>query len=77
MVDPNFPLSKWDRLIPQANLILNLLRSVRSNPKLSAYSYVYSTFNFIATPLAPPGAKVVAHVHPDKNGSWELNSKVG
>ena len=77
MVDPNFPLSKWDRLIPQDNLTLNLLRSVRSNPKLSAYSYVYGTFNFMATLLALPRTKVVAHIHPDNRGLWELNGKVG
>ena len=31
----------------------------------------------MATPLAPLGTKVVAHVHPDKRGSWELNREVG
>ena len=40
--DPNFPLSEWDRLIPQANITLNLLRSARSNPALSAYAYIYT-----------------------------------
>jgi len=77
MVDPNFLLSEWDRLIPQTNITLNLLRNARCNPKLSAYSYIFGTFNFMATPLAPPGTKVVAHTHPDKRGSWELNGKVG
>ena len=32
-VDPNFPLSEWDRLVQQANITLNLLRSARTNPK--------------------------------------------
>ena len=40
-VNPNFPLSEWDRLIEQCNITLNLLRSARSNPKLSAYIYIY------------------------------------
>ena len=34
-IDPNFPLSERDRLIKQANIKLNLLRSAKSNPKLS------------------------------------------
>ena len=34
--DPNFPLSNWCRLLPQAELTLNLLRPSRLNPKLSA-----------------------------------------
>ena len=33
-LDPNFPLSKWDRLIEQCELTLNLLRASRLNPKL-------------------------------------------
>jgi len=36
--DPSFPLILWDTLIPQANITLNLLRSSRINPKLSAYA---------------------------------------
>lgn len=47
------------------------------NPKLSAYSYIHGEFNFRATPLAPPGTKVVAHVSTDKRGTWELNGEQG
>ena len=76
-VDPKFPLSEWDRLVPQANITLNLLRNARVNPKLSAYSYIYGQFNFMATPMAPPGTKVVAHISPQKRSTWELNGEVG
>ena len=31
----------------------------------------------MATLLAPPGAKVAAHAHPEKRGSWELNGEAG
>ena len=77
LVDPNFPLSEWDRLIPQANITLNLLRTARTNPKLSAYAYLYGNFDFTATPLAPPGTKLVAHIDPTNRGTWELNGEVG
>ena len=41
-VDPNFPLSEWDRLLEQANITLNLLRAARTNPKLSCiYLYLW------------------------------------
>ena len=60
----------------QTNIILNLLRSACCNPKLLACSYVFGQFNFRATPIAPPGAKVVAHVYLSKRASWELNSEV-
>ena len=63
-VNPDFPLSEWDRLLPQANITLNLLRASRSNPKISAYTHIFGEFNFSATPLAPPGTKIVTHVKP-------------
>ena len=49
-VNPNFPLSKWDRLIKQTNITLNLIRSAHFNPKLSVYVYMFGEFNFVATP---------------------------
>ena len=52
--DPNFPLSNWCRLLPQAELTLNLLQPSRLNPKLSAYAQLEGTFDFNCTPLAPP-----------------------
>ena len=75
--DPKFPLTEWDRLIPQANITLNLLRTSRTNPALSAYASIYGNFNFAATPLAPPGTKVIVHVDPSVRGSWELNGEQG
>ena len=76
-LNPNFPLSEWDRLLHQANITLNLLRSSRSNPKISAYTYIFGEFNFLATPLAPPGTKIVTHIKSGKRGTWELNGEVG
>ena len=75
--DPNFPLCEWDRLIPQQNITINLLRNARSNPKLSAHSHIHGEFNFSATPLAPPGTKVVACVDPKARGTWDSNGEVG
>ena len=75
--DPTFPLSEWDRLIEQSVLTLNLLRASRTNPKLSAYSYIFGDFDFRSTPLAPPGIRVVAHLKPQQRGSWELNGANG
>ena len=71
--DPKFPLSEWDRLIHQANITINLLRTSRSNPALSAYSYVFGKFDFSATPLAPPGTKVISYIDPKVRKTWELN----
>ena len=76
-LDPNCPLSEWDFLLMQTNITLNPLRSSRSNPQLSAQNHMFGEFNFLATPLSPPGTNIVAHIYADKKGSWDLNGEVG
>ena len=76
-LDPNFPVSEWDRLLPQAFLTLNLLRPSRLNPKLSAEAYLNGQFDFNASPLAPPGTKVAVHSKPGQRNTWDPNCKEG
>lgn len=68
--DPNFDIRLWDRLLDQAERTLNLLRRSRTNPKLSAYAQLHGQFDFNATPLAPPGIRVLAHEKPSNRASW-------
>jgi hypothetical protein len=75
--DPQFPVAEWDRLLPQTELTLNLLRNSRVNPKLSAYAYLFGNFDFNATPLAPPGTKVLLHLKSDKRASWAFHGEEG
>ena len=44
--DKDFPIHLWDRLVPQAELTLNLLRGSRINPKLSAWAQIHGIFDF-------------------------------
>ena len=46
----DFPLAEWDRLVVQSELTLNLLRTSRVNPKLSAYAYLFGNFDLNKTP---------------------------
>jgi hypothetical protein len=48
--DPDFPIAEWDRLLFQAELTLNLLRSSRVNLRLSAHAYLFGNFDFNKTP---------------------------
>ena len=66
----NFPLREWDRLIHQAVITLNLLRNARLNPKLSAYAFLFGTYDFNRYPLAPPGTKIIVHAKPSDRSSW-------
>ena len=77
LCDPEFPMAQWDLLLPQAFLTLNLLRAARCNPKLSAHAYLKGNFNYSATPLAPPGTRVVAHTKSDTRTTWALNGESG
>ena len=68
--DPNFPLSNWCRLLPQAELTLNLLHPSRLNPKLSAYAQLEGAFDFTCIPLAPPGTRATVHEKPTQHCTW-------
>lgn len=70
---PDSPLAEWDRILDQANITLNLLRTSRTNPHLSAYAYLFDNYDFNAHPLVPPGSKVVLHKKTDKRASWEYH----
>ncbi len=69
--NPKFPLHLWDRLLPQAELTLNLLWGSRINPKLSAWTTLHhGTFDFNRTPIAPPGIQVLVHAKPTQCTTW-------
>ena len=76
-VDKDFPLHLWDRLLPQAELTLNLLRGSRINPKLSSWAQIHGTFDFNRTPLAPPGIRVLVHDKPGDRTTWSPSASDG
>ena len=76
-VSKNFPIHIWCRLLPHCLLTLNLLRTSRINPKLSAYAQLHGAFDFNRTPLAPPGTKIIIHDKPAIRGSWATRGYEG
>ena len=71
------PLHLWCFLLPQAIVILNLLRTSRINPTLSAHAQLHRLFDFNATPFAPPGTKVIVHIKPIIRKSWAPRGQDG
>ena len=69
----NFPLNKWDSLLPQVVITLNLLRISRLNPKLSAHALLNGPYDFNATPMAPPGSKILVQEKPALRGTWDAH----
>jgi hypothetical protein len=76
-VDSKYPMSEWDRLLPQTILTLNLLRSSRTHPFLSAHASLFGQYDFNRIPLAPPGTKIIAHVSADARTTFGEHGKVG
>jgi hypothetical protein len=65
-VDPTFTLHLWDRLLPQAEITLNLLQTPRLHPQLSAAAHFHGLVNYNKTAFALPGCKIIAHEKPGK-----------
>ena len=73
----DFPIHLWCRLLPQAIVTLNLLRTSIINPTLSAHAQLHGLFDFNATPIAPPGTKLIVHQNPTIRKSWAPRGKYG
>ena len=58
------------RLILQATTTLNLPHPSTINPKISAKAILNGAFNYNATPLAPPGTKIIAYETPTTRKTW-------
>ena len=75
--DKEYCISKWDHLLPPAEMTLNLLKESRCNPKLLSYSYINGIHNFATTPLALAGTKVVIDKNPLNRASWQYHGRTG
>ena len=53
-----------------------MLCSARVNPNMSAYTYLFGEFDLNATPLAPPGIRVVSHTNSKVRGTWQPNGNI-
>jgi hypothetical protein len=60
-VDPAFPPNRWDLLLPQAELTVNLLHQSTLYPKMLAWEHLNGFYNFDATPMGPPGCRIISH----------------
>jgi hypothetical protein len=76
-VDPEFPLHLWDRLLPQAEMTLNLLPTSRQHPQLSAAPHCHGLINYNKTAFDPPGCKIIAHEKPAKRRTWAPHGQHG
>jgi hypothetical protein len=75
--DPTFPLHLWDRLLPQAEITLNLLWTSRLHPQLFDAAHFRELIDYNKTSFAPPGWKIIAHEKPAKRRTWAPHGQHG
>jgi hypothetical protein len=68
--DKAFPMHLWDRILPQAVITLNMLRTSRINPKLSAATHIFGQHDYNRAPMAPPGTRIISHETPGRRHTW-------
>jgi hypothetical protein len=76
-VYPSLPMHLWDRLLPQAEITLNLLRTSRLHPQLSAAAHYHGLVDYNKRAFAPPGCKIIAHENPGKWRTWAPHGQHG
>jgi hypothetical protein len=65
----DFPLKLWDKLLPQAEITINLLWQSNATPTISAYAHLNGPFDYNKMPLTPMGCNVQVHKKADKHGT--------
>ncbi|KAL7483087.1 hypothetical protein ACHAW6_013637, partial [Cyclotella cf. meneghiniana] len=68
--DRDFPSQLWDKLLPQAQDSLNMLRTSRIDPTKSAYEILEGPHDFNRNPWAPPGCRAILHEPATTRTSW-------
>jgi hypothetical protein len=67
----------WDRLLPQAEITLNLPRTSRLHPQLSTAAHYHGLVDYNNTAFAPPRCKIIAHKKPGKRRTWAPHGQHG
>jgi hypothetical protein len=76
-VDPDFLMQLWDRFLPHAEITLNLLRTSRLHPQLSAADHFHGLIDYNKTVFALPGCKIIAHKKPSQRQTWAPHGQPG
>ena len=62
-VSENFPMHLWCRILPQAEMAINMMRQSNTMPKISAYTYLNGIHSFSRRSLAPLGYTMQTHTN--------------
>ena len=76
-IDPMYPADRWDLLLPQAKLTLNLFQPTAAANATSAWEVLFGKYNFDAIPLGPAGCRVLIHAKPTVWQTWDFRVRDG
>jgi hypothetical protein len=76
-VDPDLPMHLWDSLLSQAEITLNVLRTSRLHPQLSAAAHFHGQIDYNKTVFAPPGCNIIAHEKLSQRRTWAPHGQPG
>jgi len=76
-VDTQFPVTRWDLLLHQAEITINLLRTSQIDPAKSAWELMCGPFNYNATPMGPPGCRIIIHAKGTTRQTWDFKGIEG
>jgi hypothetical protein len=68
--DSEFPIQLWDKLAPQVQDCINLLRRSCISPTKSAYETLEGPYDWNRYPLAPLGTRAIIYEDSDTRASW-------
>ena len=66
----SIPLHRWCQYLPQLYMTLNMLRTCRRDPTISAYKALNGPFDYNKTPLAPLGSPAVIYDDPTTRNNF-------
>ena len=74
---PKFPKNRWDLLLDQAEITLNMSQESNVNLRVSAYTLINGVYNFNKNPLTPVAMKAIVHNRPYEQTSWAEHGSRG
>ena len=69
--DCAFPTALWSHIVQQAQDTLNMLRTSRVHPKVSAYHCLEGVHDFNRVPFVSPGQHTTIFNQPETRASWK------
>jgi hypothetical protein len=74
---PIFTITFLKCLLPQVEMIMNLLCTPRQHPQLSAAAHFHHMIDYNKTAFSPLGCKIIAHEKPSQRRTWAPHGKHG